>query len=108
MMLCQHEETAVQIAHWLREGERQADGRDPAQPRGPAAREHGDLLRVHRPRAVFIIGATGPMDETKRRPRIDWIHTAQGQGEAVRQYTKWDYQPHTSTECPSRSRAPTA
>jgi acetolactate synthase-1/2/3 large subunit len=35
------------------------------------------------------------MDETKRRPRIDWIHTAQGQGEAVRQYTKWDYQPHT-------------
>ncbi|MGE5616209.1 MAG: thiamine pyrophosphate-binding protein, partial [Bacillota bacterium] len=44
---------------------------------------------------VFIIGATGPMDETKRRPRIDWIHTAQGQGEAVRQYTKWDYQPHT-------------
>ncbi len=44
---------------------------------------------------VFIVGATGPMDETKRRPRIDWIHTAQGQGEAVRQYTKWDYQPHT-------------
>ena len=44
---------------------------------------------------VFIIGATGPMDETKRRPRIDWIHTAQGQGEAVREYTKWDYQPHT-------------
>jgi acetolactate synthase I/II/III large subunit len=41
------------------------------------------------------VGATGPMDETKRRPRIDWIHTAQGQGEAVRQYTKWDYQPHT-------------
>ncbi len=44
---------------------------------------------------VFIIGATGPMDETKRRPRIDWIHTALVQGEAVRPYTKWDYQPHT-------------
>jgi acetolactate synthase-1/2/3 large subunit len=43
---------------------------------------------------VLIIGATGPMDETKRRPRIDWIHTAQSQGEAVRAYTKWDYQPH--------------
>jgi acetolactate synthase-1/2/3 large subunit len=43
---------------------------------------------------VFIIGATGPMDETKRRPRIDWIHTAQSQGDAVRAYTKWDYQPH--------------
>jgi acetolactate synthase-1/2/3 large subunit len=42
---------------------------------------------------VFIIGATGPMDETKRRPRIDWIHSALVQGEAVRAYTKWDYQP---------------
>jgi acetolactate synthase-1/2/3 large subunit len=42
---------------------------------------------------VFIVGATGPMDETKRRPRIDWIHTALVQGEAVRAYTKWDYQP---------------
>jgi len=44
---------------------------------------------------VFIIGATGPMDETKRRPRIDWTHTALVQGNAVRDYTKWDYQPHT-------------
>src|SRR2546428_13999234 len=33
------------------------------------------------------------MDESKRRPRIDWIHTALVQGEAVRAYTKWDYQP---------------
>jgi len=29
---------------------------------------------------VFIIGATGPMDESKRRPRIDWTHTANVQG----------------------------
>ena len=35
----------------LRQGERQADGRDPAQPRRPAARQHGDLLRLRRPRA---------------------------------------------------------
>src|SRR5258708_7756788 len=40
------------------------------------------------------------MDETKRRPRIDWIHTAQNQGEAVRNYTKWDYQPHTIDGAP--------
>jgi acetolactate synthase-1/2/3 large subunit len=44
---------------------------------------------------IFIIGATGPMDETKRRPKIDWIHTAQSQGAAIRDYTKWDYQPAT-------------
>ena len=42
---------------------------------------------------IFIIGATGPMHEAKRRPKIDWTHTANVQGEAIRHYTKWDYQP---------------
>jgi acetolactate synthase-1/2/3 large subunit len=44
---------------------------------------------------VFIIGATGPMAEPKRRPFIDWIHTANGQGAAIRDFVKWDYQPTT-------------
>ena len=95
MLLCQHEETAVQIAH----GYAKATGRP------MAAILHNLVGLLHANMAiyyayidrvpVFIIGATGPMDETKRRPRIDWIHTAQDQGEAVRAYTKWDYQPHT-------------
>jgi acetolactate synthase-1/2/3 large subunit len=95
MMLCQHEETAVQIAH----GYAKASGKP------MAAILHNLVGLLHANMAIyyayidrapiFIIGATGPMDETKRRPRIDWIHTAQGQGEAVRAYTKWDYQPHT-------------
>jgi acetolactate synthase-1/2/3 large subunit len=95
MMLCQHEETAVQIAH----GYAKASGRP------MVAILHNLVGLLHANMAIyyayidrvpiFIIGATGPMDETKRRPRIDWIHTAQGQGEAVRNYTKWDYQPHT-------------
>ena len=95
LMLCQHEETAVQIAH----GYAKASGRP------MAAILHNLVGLLHANLAiyyayidrapVFIIGATGPMDETKRRPRIDWIHTAQGQGEQVRAYTKWDYQPHT-------------
>ena len=95
LMLCQHEETAVQIAH----GYAKASGK-------PMAAILHDLVGLlHANLAiyyayidrvpVFIIGATGPMDETKRRPRIDWIHTAQSQGEQVRAYTKWDYQPHT-------------
>src|SRR5262249_34674475 len=46
---------------------------------------------------IFIIGATGPMDEGKRRPHIDWTHSALVQGNAVRDYVKWDYQP-TSIE----------
>ncbi len=93
MMLCQHEETAVQIAH----GYAKASGR----PMVAILHDLVGLLHAnmavyyaYADRApVFIVGATGPMDETKRRPRIDWIHTALVQGEAVRAYTKWDYQP---------------
>ena len=100
MMLCQHEETAVQVAH----GYAKASGKP------MVAILHNLVGLLHANMAiyyayidrapVFIVGATGPMDETKRRPRIDWIHTAQGQGEAVRQYTKWDYQPHTIDGAP--------
>jgi len=100
MMLCQHEETAVQIAH----GYAKASG----QPMVVILHDLVGLLHANMAiyyayidRApIFIIGATGPMDEAKRRPRIDWIHTAQGQGEAVRAYTKWDYQPHTIAGVP--------
>jgi thiamine pyrophosphate-dependent acetolactate synthase large subunit-like protein len=42
---------------------------------------------------MVILGATGPVDATKRRPWIDWIHTASDQGALVRGYTKWDDQP---------------
>jgi hypothetical protein len=93
MMLCQHEETAVQIAH----GYAKASGKP------MVAIVHNLVGLLHSNMAVyyayidrapiFIIGATGPMDETKRRPRIDWTHTANVQGQAVRDYTKWDYQP---------------
>ncbi len=93
MMLCQHEETAVQIAH----GYAKASGKP------MVAILHNLVGLLHANLAiyyayidrapVFIIGATGPMDESKRRPRIDWTHTANVQGQAVRDYTKWDYQP---------------
>ena len=42
---------------------------------------------------VLVLGATGPVDAAKRRPWIDWIHTARDQGALVRDYTKWDDQP---------------
>lgn len=93
MMLCQHEEIAVEIAH----GYAKASGKP------MVAIVHNLVGMLHATMAVyyayidrapiFIIGATGPMDETKRRPRIDWTHSANVQGEAYRQFTKWDYQP---------------
>src|SRR5579875_569399 len=93
MMLCQHEKIAVQIAH----GYAKASG----EPMVAIVHDVVGLLHsvmgiyyAYLDRApVFVIGATGPMDEGKRRPFIDWIHTAQVQGEAVRYFTKWDYQP---------------
>src|SRR5262252_2199875 len=93
MLLCQHEEIAVQIAH----GYAKASGK-------PMAVILHDLVGLlHATMAiyyayidrvpVFIIGATGPMHEGKRRPHIDWTHSALVQGNAVRDYVKWDYQP---------------
>src|SRR5258708_11216595 len=41
----------------------------------------------------LVLGATGPLDRSKRRPYIDWIHSALVQGNAVRDYVKWDDQP---------------
>ena len=97
MMLCQHEEIAVQIAH----GYAKASGKP------MAVILHNLVGLLHATMAIyyayidrvpiFIIGATGPMDEGKRRPHIDWTHSALVQGNAVRDYVKWDYQP-TSIE----------
>src|SRR5215510_5572936 len=93
MLLCQHEKIAVQIAH----GYAKATGK----PMVAIVHDVVGLLHAtmgiyyaYVDRApVFVIGATGPMDESKRRPRVDWDHTANVQGNAVRDYVKWDYQP---------------
>jgi thiamine pyrophosphate-dependent acetolactate synthase large subunit-like protein len=42
---------------------------------------------------MLILGATGPMDAAKRRPWIDWIHTAGDQGALIRPFAKFDDQP---------------
>jgi acetolactate synthase-1/2/3 large subunit len=98
MLLCQHEEIAVQIAH----GYAKATFGKPM-----AVILHNLVGLLHATMAIYyayidrapmvIMGATGPMDESKRRPHIDWTHTALVQGEAIRNYIKWDYQP-TSIE----------
>ena len=49
---------------------------------------------------MVIAGATGPMDSERRRPHIDWIHTALVQGNAIRDYVKWDDQPYSIAGVP--------
>src|SRR2546421_6683879 len=93
MLLCLHEESAVAIAH----GYAKVTGR------AMAAAVHSNVGLMHATMAMFnawcdrmpvlVIGATGPVDATKRRPWIDWIHTARDQGAIVRNFTKWDDQP---------------
>jgi thiamine pyrophosphate-dependent acetolactate synthase large subunit-like protein len=93
MLLCLHEESAVAIAH----GYAKVTGR------AMAVAVHSNVGLMHATMAIFnawcdrmpmlVIGATGPVDAVKRRPWIDWIHTARDQGALVRDYTKWDDQP---------------
>src|SRR5690606_1311231 len=42
---------------------------------------------------VIVMGATGPVDAARRRPWIDWLHTAQDQAALIRNFIKWDAQP---------------
>src|SRR5436305_201199 len=93
MLLCLHEESAVAIAH----GYAKVTGR------AMAAAVHSNVGLMHATMAIFnawcdrmpvlVLGATGPVDAVKRRPWIDWIHTARDQGALVRPYVKWDDQP---------------
>ena len=93
MLLCVHEESAVAIAH----GYAKVTGK------AIAAAVHSNVGLQHATMAMFnawcdrmpvlVLGATGPVDAVKRRPWIDWIHTARDQGALIRGYTKWDDQP---------------
>ena len=93
MLLCLHEESAVAVAH----GYAKVTGKP------MAAAVHSNVGLFHATMAIFnawcdrqpviVLGATGPVDAVKRRPWIDWIHTARDQGAIVRNYTKWDDQP---------------
>jgi acetolactate synthase I/II/III large subunit len=97
---CGHEEVSVAIAH----GYAKAAGRP------MVAIVHDVVGLQHASMAIFnawcdrvpvlVLGGTGPMDLTKRRPWIDWIHTALVQGTLVRDYVKWDDQPHTLAAVP--------
>ena len=82
MLLCLHEGNAVAMAH----GYAKASGRM------MGAILHSNVGLPHGSMAIFnawcdrvpmlILGATGPWDAAKRRPWIDWIHTASGPGRA--------------------------
>jgi thiamine pyrophosphate-dependent acetolactate synthase large subunit-like protein len=93
IILCCHEEIAVAVAH----GYAKAAGKP------MAAIVHNVVGLQHASMAIYnawcdrtpilVMGGTGPMNSSKRRPWIDWIHTALVQGNLVRDFVKWDDQP---------------
>lgn len=93
ILLCVHEDHAVGIAH----GYAKATG-EPM-----ACILHSNVGLMHGMMGIFnawcdrvpmfILGATGPVDAAKRRPWVDWIHTAADQGGMIRDFVKFDNQP---------------
>src|SRR6516165_10022346 len=95
-VLCCHEEISVALAH----GYAKATGR-------PIVAALHDVVGLqHACMAIFnawcdrvpvlLLGGTGPMDSTRRRPWIEWIHTALVQGNHVRDFVKFDDQPSSA------------
>ncbi|HMF29674.1 MAG TPA: thiamine pyrophosphate-binding protein, partial [Candidatus Cybelea sp.] len=93
LLLCVHEECAVALAH----GYARVTGRP------LAVALHANVGLMHATMAIFnawcdripilLLGGVGPIDAMKRRPWVDWIHTARDLGAIVRGYSKWDDQP---------------
>ena len=93
MLLCLHEESAVSIAHGY--------AKVTSRPMGVIL--HSNVGLMHGTMGIFnawcdrvpmvILGATGPVDASQRRPWIDWIHTSADQAALIRNYIKWDDQP---------------
>src|SRR5581483_2260776 len=96
---CLHEEISVAIAH----GYAKAAGRP------MVAIAHNVVGLQHATMAIFnawvdrvpilVVGGTVPVDPMRRRPRIDWIHTALVQGNLVRDFVKWYDQPPSLAAC---------
>ncbi len=95
MVLCQDESIAVSIAHGY------ARARGATRPMAVILHDVVGLLNgslaiyqafIDRV-PILILGGTGPLSTAKRRPGVDWRHTANVQGNAVRDFVKWDDQP---------------
>ena len=93
IILCCHEEIAVAVAH----GYAKATGKImPAIVHNVVGLQHASMAIYNAwcdRTPVLVMGGTGPMNSSKRRPWIDWIHTALVQGNLVRDFVKWDDQP---------------
>jgi len=95
LLLCLHEDHALAIAH----------GYAKASDRAMAVMLHANVGLMHGllgvfnawcdRMPVFVMGASGPADASKRRPWIEWIHASKDQGALLRHSVKWDDEPRS-------------
>jgi benzoylformate decarboxylase/acetolactate synthase-1/2/3 large subunit len=101
MIECPHEKIAVGLAH----GYAKATGEPMAVIlHNVVGLLHGTMgiYYAYIDRApVVIFGGAGPAAHNRRRPNIDWIHSANVQGNVVREYTKWDHEPRSIESVPT-------
>jgi thiamine pyrophosphate-dependent acetolactate synthase large subunit-like protein len=96
MLLCLNEDHVVSIAH----------GYAKVTDKPMACVLHSNVGLLHGAMGIFnagcdrmpmiVVGATGPVAPEKRRPWIDWIHTAKDQGALLRDFIKWDDEPRSA------------
>jgi benzoylformate decarboxylase/acetolactate synthase-1/2/3 large subunit len=101
MIECPHEKIAVALAH----GYAKATG-EPM-----AVILHNVVGLLHGTMGIYyayidrvpvvVFGGAGPAAHNRRRPNIDWIHSANVQGNVVRDYTKWDHEPRSIESVPT-------
>jgi thiamine pyrophosphate-dependent acetolactate synthase large subunit-like protein len=99
MIVCQHEGTAIAVAH----------GYAKVMDRAMCAAVHSNvglmqaIMGIYNAwcdrKPIVVLGATGPVDAAKRRPGIDWLHTSRDQGALIRNFIKWDDQPASPAAC---------
>jgi acetolactate synthase I/II/III large subunit len=101
MICCPHEKIAVGVAHGY--------AKTTGEPMGVILHDVVGLLHgamaiyyAHLDRVpVIVLGGAGPAARERRRPNIDWIHSADVQGNAVRDFTKWDHEPRSVADVPA-------
>lgn len=100
IITCPHEKLAVGLAH----GYAKATG----EPMVVILHDLVGLLQAtmglyyafHDRVPVLALGGSGPADTARRRPGIDWFHSANVQGNTVRDYVKWDDEPRSARAIP--------
>jgi benzoylformate decarboxylase/acetolactate synthase-1/2/3 large subunit len=101
IILCPHEKQAINMAHGLANATGEVAVSAVHDVVGLLHGTLGVFTAWHDRAPVMVLGGAGPMNSVNRRPWIEWVHTANVQGNAVRDFVKFDDQPSAIEAIPS-------